>query len=128
MRWKRSGLIASPSYALPWSEKLPYLSGRPRMVDQRGTDGQQLVSSSVPMPAEDRPCLSRSYAGLLGNGDDAELLQQAELIPVEPVLRPLAVLEAGHDHAGDESLVAGGWDAQQLTVLGATGGKADRHL
>src|SRR6185503_11831630 len=59
---------------------------------------------------------------------DAELLQQAELVPARPVFDPLAALvEPGDDHHADVDSPPSGGNAEQHPVVRAAQRKSPGH-
>src|ERR671916_2374078 len=65
---------------------------------------------------------------LLWRVDGADLLEQAECVPVGPALRDLAALEAVGLVAGMRHKLAGGSCAHDLTPMGTANGVAAYHF
>src|SRR5260370_21928654 len=69
------------------------------------------------------------YGGLgFGSGgelrDDAELLREAQSVPVDEAFRYLAVRDASDGHAGDGDLLPRWRNAVEITFMGASAGPA----
>src|SRR5580704_1336089 len=71
-------------------------------------------------------CLSRRLPGGSGHGfllaelrNDAELLHEAQSVPVDIAFEHFAVRKAGNAYAGDLELLAGGGHAVEFALMGA---------
>src|SRR5216683_1127015 len=104
----------------PATRLCPASQARPLCIDQASSSSWRrrllVVEALHGVAGKVREPLGDSRPG---HGNDAQLLQHAELVPADPVFAPQVVLKAADDDCSDLDGFAGGRDAHELGLLGS---------